>query len=91
MKPAVALAVLLLVAAARGFAGEPSGGVGSGNEPLRMEELEVRGLREKAEVLYLPSHRGIALPSPVRYDLFLEDMKRPVFHRGLLPGTTQTD
>jgi len=46
-----------------------------------MEELEVRGLREKPEVLYLPVHRGIALPSPVRYDLFLEDMARPI-----LPG-----
>lgn len=91
MKPVAALAVVLLVVAARGFAGEPSGGTGGGNEPLRMEELEVRGLREKPEALFLPAHRGIVLPSPVRYDLFLEDMERPLFHRGVLPGTMQTD
>ena len=87
MKRAVTLAVLLLLAAARGFAEEPSGGAGGGNAPLRMEELEVRGFREIPEVLYLPVHRGIALPSPVRYDLFLEDMERPVFHREIPPGT----
>lgn len=104
MKRSVALAVLLLLAATRGFAVEPSGGAGGrnaplrmeelevyGNAPLRMEELEVRGLREKPEVLYLPVHRGIALPSPVRYDLFLEDMERPVFHREILPGPPQAD
>jgi len=94
MKPAVAFAVLLLVVAASAFAEEPSGGTGVGNEPLRMEELEVygsaplvmeelevRGLREMPEDLYLPVHRGVSLPSPVRYDLFLEDMERPVSNR----------
>ena len=49
-----------------------------GNAPLRMEELEVLGFQEKPEVLYTPVHRGIALPSPVRYDLFLDDMERPI-------------
>ena len=100
MKRAVPLAVLLLLAAASGFAEEPSAGAGGGNAPLRMEELEVhgnaplrmeelevRGFREVPDVLYLPVHRGIALPSSVRYDLFLEDMERPVFHRDIPPGT----
>jgi len=104
MKQAIAIAVLLLVAAASGFAEETSGRTGNenellrmkevevwGNVPLRMEELEVRGLREMPEVLYLPVHRGITLPSPVRYDLFLGDMERPVFHREFLPGATQAD
>ena len=86
MKRGAALAVLLLLATAGGFAAEPSGERGGGNAPLRMEELEVRGLREKPEVLYLPVHRGIVLPSPVRYDLFLEDMARPVFPREVFPG-----
>jgi hypothetical protein len=49
-----------------------------GSAPLRMEELEVFGIQEKPEVLYAPVHRGIALPSPVRYDLFLDDMGRPI-------------
>lgn len=102
MKSAVALAVLLLVAAAVGFAGEPLGETGGGNEPrrmekpeawgtapLQMEELEVRGLREKPDVLFLPVHRGIDLSSPVRYDLFLGDMERPVDPQGILPGTAQ--
>ncbi len=88
MKPAVAIAVIFLVAAMSGFAGDLSGVTEGGNETLRMEELEVHGIREKQEVLYLPVHRGVALPSPVRYDLFLEDMERPVFHREILPGAT---
>jgi hypothetical protein len=76
MKRPLALLFLLLLAAGQGFAVEPPGG---GSAPLRMEDLEVRGLREKPEVLYLPVPRGIVLPSPVRYDLLLNDMKRPVF------------
>ncbi len=84
MKRAVALLVLLLLASARGFAADPPR-EGGGTAPLLMEELEVRGLREKPEVLYLPVYRGIALPSPVRYDLFLEDMERPVFPREIFP------
>jgi hypothetical protein len=56
-----------------------------------MEELEVRGLREKPGVLYLPVHRGITILSPVRYDLFLEDMARPVFPREVLPDALQAD
>jgi hypothetical protein len=92
MKRAAGLFVILLLIAARGLAAESPGKAGDGNAPpgmeaqeswadapLRMEELEVRGRREKPEVLYLPVHRGAALPSPVRYDLFLEDMSRPVF------------
>jgi len=84
MKRAVALIALLLLAVDQGFAADPPGAAPA---PLRMEELEVRGLREKPEVLYLPVPRGIVLPTPVRYDLFLEDMERPVFPREILPQT----
>jgi hypothetical protein len=87
---AVGLLMILVLTAARGFTAESPRGEG-GTPPLKMEELEVRGLREKPEVLYLPIHRGIDLPSPVRYDLFLEDMARPVFPQGISPGGRQTD
>jgi hypothetical protein len=87
MKPVVALAVLLALSVASGFAAEPAGKEHSRDAPLRMEELEVRGLRETPEILSLPVHRGIELPSPVRYDLFLDDMERPVFPREMSPGT----
>jgi len=75
---------LCFLAAANSLAAEKPA-TGGGQHSLRMEELEVRGLREKPEVLYLPVHRGITIPSPVRYDLFLEDMARPVFPREVLP------
>lgn len=45
---------------------------------LRMEDLEVRGLKEKPEALHVPALRGVSRPSPVRYDLFLVDMNRVV-------------
>ena len=90
MRRAVIFFALCILAAAPGFAAEKSS-AGGGSHSLRMEELEVRGLREKPEVLYLPVHRGIAIPSPVRYDLFLEDMARPVFPREVLPEAPRTD
>ncbi len=46
--------------------------------PLTMEELEVRGRREKPDRLYLPVPRGIRHAAPVRFDLLREDMTRPV-------------
>lgn len=46
--------------------------------PLAMEELEVRGRREKPDMLYLPVPRGIRHAAPVRFDLLREDMTRPV-------------
>jgi hypothetical protein len=49
-----------------------------GGKPLTMEDLEVRGYREKPDQLYLPVPPKIFHPSPVRLDLFLEDMTRPV-------------
>jgi hypothetical protein len=91
MKSFAALTLLLLLAAAGGIAAESPGAPGGGNAPLRMEELEVRGLREKPGVLYLPVHRGIEFPSPVRYDLFLEDMARPVLPREVFPGRPRDD
>jgi len=98
MKRGIGLVLILFLAVAQGLAAEPPGGTGSrkeplrmeelevwGNAPLRMEDLEVRGFRETPDVLYLPVHRGIALPAPVRYDLFLEDMEKPVFPREVSP------
>jgi hypothetical protein len=98
MKRGIGLVLILFLTVAQGLAAEPPGGTGSrkeplrmeelevwGNAPLRMEDLEVRGFRETPDVLYLPVHRGIALPAPVRYDLFLEDMEKPVFPRDISP------
>ena len=90
MKRAVVLYAVLVLTAVRGFAAEPPRGEG-GAATLRMEELEVRGFREKPGILYLPVHKGIASPSPVRYDLFLEDMARPVFPREISIRTRQAD
>ena len=98
MKRSVGVLAILLLTAASGFAAESPGGGGAvnaplrmedlevrGNAPLRMEELEVLGRRQTPEVLYLPVHQGIALPAPVRYDLFLEDMEKPVDPREISP------
>ena len=90
MKRAVVLYAFLVLAAAGAFAAEPPRGEG-GAATLRMEELEVRGLREKPGTLYLPVHKGIAFPSPVRYDLFLEDMARPVFPAEISSGSRVVD
>jgi hypothetical protein len=86
MKRAVVLCAILVLAATRGFAAEPPRGE-EGGAMLRMEELEVRGLREKPGILYVPVHKGIVFPSPVGYDLFLEDMARPVFPGEISPGS----
>lgn len=51
---------------------------GTDQPPLTMEELEVRGHREKPDRLYLPVPRGIRHAAPVRFDLLREDMTRPV-------------
>jgi len=51
---------------------------GTDQPPLTMEELEVRGRREKPDRLYLPVPRGIRHAAPVRFDLLREDMTRPV-------------
>jgi len=45
---------------------------------LTMEELEVRGHREKPDRLFLPVPEGIRHVAPVRFDLFREDMTKPV-------------
>ena len=90
MMRAAAFLALCILAAAPGVAAEKPA-AGGGPHSLRMEDLEVRGLREKPEVLYLPVHRWIAIPSPVRYDLFLEDMARPVFPRDVLPEAQRAD
>ena len=93
MKRAAAFLALCILAAAPGYAAEKS--AAGGPHSLRMEELEVRGLREKPDSLYLPVHRGIVHPTPVRYDLFLVDMARPVLPREVpadaQPGGDTTD
>ena len=90
MKRVAAFLALCILAAAPGFAADKPA-AGGGSRSLRMEELEVRGLREKPGVLYFPVHQGITIPTPVRYDLFLEDMARPVFHREVLPEAPRAD
>lgn len=49
-----------------------------GRAPLKMEELEVRGILEKPGRLYLPRPTQVLLPLPVRFDFFREDMVRPI-------------
>jgi hypothetical protein len=80
MRRTAAFLALCILAAAPGLAAEKPT-AGGGPHSLRMEELEVRGLREKPGVLYLPVPNGITIPSPVRYDLFLTDMAQPVLPR----------
>lgn len=80
MRRAAVFLALGILAAAPGLAAEKPA-AGGGSNSLRMEELEVRGLREKPSVLYLPVHHGNTNPSPVRFDLFLTDMARPVLPR----------
>jgi hypothetical protein len=58
MKLAVAFFAILALAAAPGFPAEPPRGDKEA-PPIRMEELEVRGLRERPEILYQPVHSGI--------------------------------
>jgi hypothetical protein len=76
MRRIVVLLMLLLLPAASGFADERK--KVANRPPLRMEQLEVRGIREKPEILYVPVHRETLRPSQVRYDLFVVDMLRPV-------------
>jgi hypothetical protein len=90
MKLGIGVFAILFLLSAPGFPVEPPRD-GKEAPPIRMEDLEVRGLRERPEVLYLPVHRGITLPSPVRYDLFLEDMVFPVFPGEISPSGQHVD
>lgn len=49
-----------------------------GQPPLTMEELEVRGKREKPDKLFLPTPGGMHHSTSVRFDLFREDITKPV-------------
>ncbi len=91
MKKALVFLAILFLSTAGSLAAEPRKSAGGGPPSLRMEDLEVRGLRERPDILYLPVSSGIALPSPVRYDLFLEDMTRPILPREILPGTSPAE
>ncbi len=77
MTRAAALLAVCLLCAFPGYAGEKPA-AGGGAHSLRMEDLEVRGIREKPELLYLPVHRETARPFALPCDLFLADMARPV-------------
>jgi hypothetical protein len=46
--------------------------------PLTMEDLEVRGFREKPGQLYLSVPNPIFSPAPVRFDLLREDIAGPI-------------
>lgn len=85
---AILVLASLIAPCAEGFAAERAKPApAAASSTLRMEDLEVRGLREKPETLYVPALRGVARPSPVRYDLFLEDMNRAVSPREIDPQT----
>ncbi len=71
-----ALFLALVPRAASGAQDRPD--AGAGPHPLKMEELEVRGLREKPDRLYLPVPGQVHFPLPTRFDLFREDLARPV-------------
>ena len=53
-------------------------GTGPESPLLTMEELEVRGFREKPGQLYVSVPNHVFLPAPVRYDLLREDLARPI-------------
>ncbi len=71
----VLLLAVILPAAGRG---EDRKETGAEMPRLKMEELEVRGLRGAPDVLYLPVPAGVYHLSPVRYDLIREELIRPV-------------
>jgi len=89
MRRTAAVVALCILAAAPGLAAEKQ--AGRKPPPLRMEDLEIRGAREKAGALYLPVYRPVAVQAPVRFDLFLEDMVRPVSPGEALPELMRTD
>lgn len=45
--------------------------------PLTMEELEVRGYRDKPGQLYFSVSDQVFVPAPVRFDLLAEDVAKP--------------
>lgn len=78
----VALFAVLCLAFIPGAIARAEEASGKGREaPLKMEELEVRGILEKPGRLYLPSPTEILFPLPVRFDFFREDMITPILPR----------
>lgn len=71
----LALAGVLYATAALPAAKAPQAAEGG---PLAMEALEVRGVREKPEQLYVPAPKRLFHYAPVRYDLFTEDLAEPI-------------
>jgi len=62
-------------------------GAAPASPALTMEELEVRGRLEKPDRLFVPVSWPIVLPTPVRLDLFREDLLKPVFPWEIPNGT----
>ncbi|MGA6994415.1 MAG: hypothetical protein WBX50_11025 [Candidatus Deferrimicrobiaceae bacterium] len=71
---------ILTGALAAGIFPLPGMAQGAEAEPpsLSMEELEVRGFRDKPGQLYVSVPNRVFSPPPVRFDLFREDLARPI-------------
>ncbi len=78
VRRAALLGVLCLACAAGAIARaqEPSGE--GARAPLKMEELEVRGILEKPGRLHVPRPAQVPLPLPVRLDFYREDLVKPI-------------
>ncbi len=78
IRRAAALVVLCVACmpGAMARAQEPPGA--AGGAPLKMEELEVRGILEKPGRLYVPRPVEVPLSLPVRFDFYREDLVKPI-------------
>ena len=79
----IAGAVVLLAMAVPGIAL----GAAPASPTLTMEELEVRGKLEKPDRLFVPVSWPTVPPSPLRLDLFREDLLKPIFPWEIPNGT----
>jgi hypothetical protein len=70
--------VLAVALASSGVHGEEDRRSNGDLHRLKMEELEVRGMRGTPGVLHMPVAEEIFFLSPVRFDLIREDLIRPV-------------
>lgn len=59
--------------------------------PLTMEELEVRGFREKPGQLYISFPNPVFTPAPVRFDLLRDDIARGILPWEISEGNTDRE
>jgi len=85
---AAAAAAGFIVASVPSTAGVP-GAFAREPGPLKMEEVEVRGYKVKPGRLFLPDPGAGFSPSSIRFDLFREDIARPIPH-GEVPDLGST-